>query len=275
VPDAADILRRNLAYLPRLDGLLERYLTFGGLPAAVAEAATGVTAPSVEVMRVLWDSLEREVAGPGASGAALVALLERVARSLGSKTSWSALAREMDVPLGGRRTTGDYRTVKQYVERLSRAYFLLVLYFWKAGSDSNDLSRDKKVYFGDPLLHTITLEKAPGLARDLPAAVENAVALALYRHYEPVDVQAEGYAGPERLHAWETKKPNEIDFVCGPRAALEMIEVKFRSHIGLADTLVMRQSFPGRPHVLVTRDVLRLEDEHAWIPASLLLWALG
>lgn len=49
----------------------------------------------------------------GATGETAVrALLERVVRSLGSKTNWSALAREMDVPLGGRKTPPDHRSVR-------------------------------------------------------------------------------------------------------------------------------------------------------------------
>jgi hypothetical protein len=44
---------------------------------------------------------------------------------------------------------------------------------------------------------------------------------------------------------------------------------------GSSDTLAMRRAFPKRPCVLATRQTLRLDDEQVWIPASLLLWALG
>jgi uncharacterized protein len=268
-------LRRARVLQPRLDRALERYLRFGGFPAAVREAVVGAREPSKQTRRVVWDSLEREVLGPGASRAALATLLERIARSLSAKTNWSTLAREMDVPLGSRKRHSEYRSVKQYVELLACGYGLLVLYFWKSGSDSNDLSRDKKVYFGDPLIYTVARDQAPGLRFDVPAAVENAMALALWRRYEPLSTQAEGFASPSRLHAWETRRPREIDFVCGPRSQVEMVEVKYQAHVGPADTLVMRASFPGRPAVLVTRDVLRLEPEQAFVPASLMLWALG
>src|SRR5262249_30306749 len=43
-------------HLPALQRCLERYLLFGGLPAAVAEAIGGARTPSEEVQRVLWDS---------------------------------------------------------------------------------------------------------------------------------------------------------------------------------------------------------------------------
>lgn len=268
-------LERAWIHVTRLDAALERYLVFGGLPAAVSEAAAGARAPSSATKRVLWDSISREVRRRGASEVALRALLERVAVSLSAKTSWSALAREMDVPLGGRRTPPDYRSVKDYVEFLCLSYFLMVVYFWKAATGSGDLAHDKKIYFGDPLLHAITLERSPGVAFDAPAAVENAVALTLLRRYAPAESQANGFADPADLHAWETTRPREIDFVCGSRAALELAEVKYRESARPRDTLVMLRAFPGRPAVLVTKRDFELADHHAFVPASLLLWALG
>jgi hypothetical protein len=58
---------------------------FGGLPAAVAEAAAGLLSPSEAVRRVLYDSLVRKVQRRGAGLPATHALLERVIRSLGSR----------------------------------------------------------------------------------------------------------------------------------------------------------------------------------------------
>lgn len=267
-------LRQAQAFLPRLDRALARYLRFGGLPASVVEALTEAEAPSAETMRILWDSLAREVLRKGASEVALQALLERVASSLGAKTNWSHLAREMDVPLGRRSRKADYRDVGDYVEFLARCYSLLAVYFWKVGHDSSDLRRDKKLYFGDPLLYTIVRERAPGLALDEPAAVENALALALYRRYEPAERQAGGFVQPGEFHVYETAR-REIDFVCGPRRELSMLEIKYRRKTGATDTLSMRKAFPGRPAVLATREDLVFKDEYVLAPAALVLWALG
>ena len=33
-------------------------------------------------------------------------------------------------------------------------------YFWKTGADGDDLARDKKLYFGDPLLHAAVLVRS-------------------------------------------------------------------------------------------------------------------
>ena len=60
-------------------------------------------------------------------------------------------------------------------------------------------SRDKKLYFGDPLLQTAVLDRTPGLNLDRAATVENVVALSLFRRYESVERQADGAASPLRL----------------------------------------------------------------------------
>jgi hypothetical protein len=40
--------------------------------------------------------------------------------------------------------------VRDYVELLASAYLLLVVHYWRSDSDSEELSKDKKLYFGDP-----------------------------------------------------------------------------------------------------------------------------
>jgi hypothetical protein len=145
------------------------------------------------IKRVLYDSLLKEVQRRGASIPAAHALLERVLRSLGSRTGWSKMAR----------------------------------------SQTNSLSNEKKVFFADPLLHTIALEHAPGLRADIPALIENAVGLALYRRYEPPERLIESFISPDRLHAWRTARAGEVDFVAGPRRELDVVEVKYQRQIDL------------------------------------------
>ncbi len=275
-PDGQAALRDGLVHLPGLQRALERYLRFGGLPAAVAEAAAGQVEPSEEVLRVLWDSLLREVQRRGASAPALQALLERVMRSLGSKLSWSRLAREMDVPLGrgGRSGGSDPRTLQSYVELLAANYFALVLYFWKQDSGGGDLAKDKKVYFGDPLLATIVAERV-GLPRDTHAEVENAIAIALYRRYEPAERGAENFAAPERLHVWGTRRGGEIDFVCGPREQVEAVEVADWAAVDGRKATAPGRALPGRPSLVATRDELEFKRTANLVPAALLLWALS
>jgi predicted AAA+ superfamily ATPase len=276
--DGQEALNTSRVHLPSLQRALERYLLFGGLPAAVAEAAGGGAEPSEEVKRVIWDSLVKEVQRRGASTPAAQALLERLMRSLGSKLSWSKMAREMSVPLGRpRRRRGDRtdpRTVQSYIELLAVNYFALVLYFWKQDSGSGDVAKDKKVYFGDPLLHTITAERV-GLPRDRHAEVENAVALALYRRYEPTERSAENMIAPERLHVWGTRRGGEVDFVCGPREQIDAVEVADWTRLDRRKANAPGRSLPGRPSLVASRDEFDFGKSANVIPAALLLWALS
>lgn len=269
------LLREMRPYAPALQRALDRYLRFGGLPAAVAEASCAEREPSAEVRRVLWDSLLRELQRKGASIPAAHALLERVVRSLGAKVSWSAMAREMDVPLGRGSGAPSHVTLRDYIELLAAGYFLFVVYFWRSGAQSNEISKDKKVFFADPLLHTIALEVAPGLRLDTPALVENAIGIALLRRYEAPERLIETFVLPERLHIWQTARGGEIDFVCGPRSALDLVEVKYRERPGLSAAAAAARAQPGRPVAMATKDTLRVGESYTLLPAHTLLWALG
>jgi len=277
-PGGREAMHAARPHLPTLQRALERYLLFGGLRAAVAEAAAGRAEPSEDVQRIIWDSLVKEVQRRGASIPAAQALLERIMRSLGSKLSWSRLAREMAVPLGRPRQRGanrnDPRTVQSYVELLAVNYFALILYFWKPDSGSGDVAKDKKVYFGDPLLQTIVASRV-GLPRDRHAEVENAVALALYRCYEPRERLAENMLAPERLHVWGTRRGGEIDFVCGPREAIEAVEVADWASLDRRKAAGPARALPGRPSLVASRDDFGFDKSANLVPAAMLLWALS
>jgi len=273
--ESRQVLDRHRAFVPALNDALERYLVFGGLPAAIVEAVAGARSPSRDVTRVIWDSVSREVRKRGASEPALRALLERVIRSLGSKTSWPTVAREMDMALGGRKVPPDARSVRSYVEFLGLCYELMTLYFRKTGSGANDLGRDKKLYFGDPLLQTAVLDRTPGVDLDRAATVENVFALNLYRRYEAVERRADGFNDPGALHVYETSSPREIDFICRQSRDAELLEVKFQRNVTLAATQTMRKAFPTRTGIVASIDSFELDEGFAVVPACLTLWALG
>lgn len=275
-PDGQAVLEDARVHRPALDAALDRYLLFGGFPAAVAEASEGLPEPSRATKRVVYDSLVKELQRRGASIPAGDALLTRVTRALGSQTNWSDLARQMDVPLG-RHATGptSHHTLRSYIELMAGGYFLFIVHFWRLGPATNDLSRNRKLFFADPLLHTVALDRAPGLRPNLPALVENAIGMALFRRYEPPDRLAETFVAPERLHVWRTGRGGEIDFVAGPRGALEIVEVKYQNAPGRRAAAAAAQALPGRPVVMATKSELSTAESYSLIPASLLLWALG
>ncbi len=269
------LLRQMRTHTPALESALRRYLRFGGMPAAVAEAAGGASEPSPQLRQVLYDSLVRELQHHGASVPAAHALLERVVRSLGSKVSWSGMAREMDVPLGRSHGRPSHQTLRDYIELLASGYFLFVAYFWRSGSQTNEQSRDKKVFFADPLLHTVSLDHAPGLPLNEPALIENVVGLTLLRAYESPQRLVETFALPERLHIWQTARGGEIDFVCGPRDDLDIVEVKYSDRPSLSSAAAAARAHPRRPVAIATKSVLAPGERYTLLPAHALLWGLG
>ncbi len=97
---------------------------------------------------------------------------------------------------------------------------------------------------------------APGLAADLPAQVENAIALALYHRYESPASRLEGFDAPADLHVWQTRRAGEIDFVCGPRRTADVVEVKYQSNPDLRGASAIQRALPGRATIVATRDRL-------------------
>lgn len=277
-PAGQDLMRRMRVHLPDLQRALERYLVFGGLPAAVAESSQGSSAPSPGARRIVADTLLRELRRRGATALAAEALLERMLRSLGSKVSWARMAGEMGVSVGSKGTSRtldiDRRTLQDYVELLAAGYFALVVHFWRPDSGTADLSKDKKIYFGDPLLHTITADRV-GLPSDYHAQVENAVALHLFRRYETGARRAGTFPAPDRLHVWGTSHGGEIDFVCGQRNEIQAVEVADWAHLNRQKATAPMRALPGRPSLVATRKDLAFGPTSNLVPAALLLWALS
>jgi len=116
---------------------------------------------------------------------------------------------------------------------------------------------------------------APGLAFNEQALVENAVGSALLRRYELPGRLIETFILPERLHIWRTARGGEIDFVCGLRRELDIVEVKYGERPALSAAAAAARAHPDRPVVMVTKDLYRPGERYTLIPAHTLLWALG
>ncbi|HVB05499.1 MAG TPA: ATP-binding protein [Acidimicrobiales bacterium] len=275
--DGKDLMMQTRLHLPRLQQAFERYLVFGGLPAAVAEAVEGAPRPSEATKRVLTDALMRDLRKKGGTVPAIEALLERVLRSLSSRVSWQHMASEVDVPLGGRGPTPsrtDRRTLQDYIEFMAAGYFALVLYFWKTDLGTSDLSKDKKIYFGDPLLHTVTIDRI-GSTPDMHALVENAVGIHLYRRYEPSARQPETFVAPDCLHVWGTRSGGEIDFVCGPRDGIDAVEVADWVKVNRQKATAPMRALPDRLSLVATRTELEFGSGVNLVPAAMLAWAVS
>ncbi|MGH7881477.1 MAG: hypothetical protein ACREN8_00995 [Candidatus Dormibacteraceae bacterium] len=115
-----------------------------------------------------------------------------------------------------------------------------------------------------------------GLPPDVPALVENTIALTLFRAYEPQEEQIRGLGDPSLLHVWRTRRDGETDFVAGSRKDFDVVEVKYRNRVDRRIITPMRQAFPGRPIIIASKQEYAVLDEQtAILPAALLAWWLG
>jgi hypothetical protein len=80
---------------------------------------------------------------------------------------------------------------------------------------------------------------------------------------------------PPTCTFWQTRRAGEIDFVCGPRIAPDLVEVKYQRSPDLRRAAAIPRAFPARPVVVATADRLERRQGYALVPAALLLWALG
>ncbi len=74
---------------------------------------------------------------------------------------------------------------------------------------------------------------------------------------------------------WGTSRGGEIDFVCGPRTAIDAVEVADWQRASAQKATAPMRALPGRPSVVATRDELHFRATANLVPASLLLWALA
>lgn len=143
------------------------------------------------------------------------------ARPAGAGASVAWLEDELVAPLArdvGRPAAEPGQQHRPRLRRVPRLRLLPARHLLLASdSDSEELSKDKKLYFGDPLLHSVARDLAPGVANDVPAQVENAIGLALYHRYESPASRLEGFDAPADLHVWPARAPPRV--CAGSRSA--------------------------------------------------------
>jgi predicted AAA+ superfamily ATPase len=181
-------------------------------------------------------------------------------------TDWTALAETLDT---------DRRTAEAYAHAMALMFSIVILHKYELDRGGANLRAQKKLYFVDPLLAYIPHRiRRVGLEPELPALVENAVIMALFRSEErPL---AEEFALPQALFYWRSKSGGEVDALggSGPIAGRVPVEVKYRRTISARELAALTRSFERG--IVVTAETLDLSDPlFPRVPAALFLWVLG
>ena len=257
-------VRQTALRLDDLNHSLDLYLESGGMPAPIRDILEH-GAVEERTLREIWQAVAGDVTKAGLDRIAALKMLERVAISLGSSLSWTAAAEAMDVVPN---------TAKKYVEFLTLGFTLLPVYFWDLSSSSYNPSKQRKVYFLDPVF--ARLPGAAGLTarRAEPSGlVEGVVAASLFHSIGTRLVET--FPLPHALAYWRATSGREIDFLAHPQEGPVPIEVKW----GDSETGISRArrailaSFKGG--LVLTRTKLDLEHEVPTMPASCFLYLVS
>ena len=156
----------------------------------------------------LWNAVAGDVSRAGRDQTAAAKLLEEVAVALGNPLKWEGAAKAMGMASGA--------TAREYTELLGEAFTLLTVYFWDLSGRGFQPSRQRKVYFLDPLFAAVAPRLMPGARRPPAAAlVENAVAVGLFRSAAATLTQAA--PAPGAIGYWRSTNGRELDFVVPSR----------------------------------------------------------
>jgi predicted AAA+ superfamily ATPase len=269
--EASDALVGNAFQMGQLDDWLQKYLQVGGYPAAVRDHLTQPDgAVSESTSRQLWDMVAGDVSRFRGDPLKALRLIERVSIDLGSTVSYNRLATHLGYAVD---------TVEDYVRRMGEAFQLLTLHFFDLSKGAVAPKKNIKLYPVDPLLMQLprAMLRSTRLP-DVPALVESALAMALFRAAE-VDLM-EAFNVPRTLFYWRSERSSaerEVDFLLEPTDGRLAFESKYEQHVQGFDAATLRRVFGGG--TLFTRKELHVpsgvgDDTVARIPAALALWLL-
>jgi len=259
MPAGRRLARQLYLNVEALTDAVEVYARIGGFPGAVRDyLRTGRV--SDRTVRMFWDVVASDIQDAGYDKHSALRLLERVGVSLGSPVAWDNLKEAMGV--------GSHDTVRRYAHLLSESFVLLTVFHWAMGG-AFEPSRQRKLYFLDPLFARLAPTLIPGGREpEGDGLLENLVAIALYASASDRLTLAD--ALPGAIGYWKSRDGRETDFVAPTDAGRYgsdriPVEVKGDAKRGIsAARLSMRRSF-GRG-VVVTRRVFDLAE----IPAILI-----
>jgi predicted AAA+ superfamily ATPase len=246
------------------------YLSVGGFPAAIRDyRSSSDRRPQPETVRMLWTVIAGDIARSGRDQTAAAKLLEEVALALGNPLKWASAARAMGM--------GSNNTAREYVEYLSDSFALLTVFFWDLSGGALQPSKQRKVYYMDPLLAEIPPGLMPGARRPPEAGmVENAMAIGLFRSAARALTQADPVPGA--VGYWRSTNRRELDFVVPStsrgRGGRVPIEVKGDSDSGIGHARLAILNAFGEG-IVASRTVFDPEGKVPVLPIPVLLAGLA
>lgn len=235
------------------------YLLCGGFPQAINEYfEKGYISNNLYDSYLNW--IEGDVEKTGKSGKIMEAIFREIIKHLGSTVSWYIIAKNIGL--------GSHSTVFDYIDIFEKIFLIMTLNFYSIDQKREDLLKNKKIYFFDPIIMQAVSGRITGFtdqffshAKDLvlnekllPALVENAVATHLNRS-----------KGKLFYGSYQGK---EIDFVLEYKGKRRFFEVKYQNQIKLADFSFWKKN---ESLTIITKDLEIKKNNLDIIPLELFL----
>ena len=268
-PEGRKLARRLNLQSAGLERAFQTYLRVGGFPAAIHDYRSSPDRrPQPQSIRMLWTAIAGDIAKSGRDQTAAVKLLEEVAIALGNPLKWDGAAKAMGM--------ASHHTAREYVEFLSEAFSLLTVFFWDLSGGALQPSKQRKVYYVDPLLGEVAPLLIPGARRSPEdGVVENAVAVGLFRSAAHVLIQADPVPGA--IGYWRSTNNRELDFVVPAtahgRGGRLPVEVKGDNDSGVSHARLAIANAFGEG-IVASRTVFEPEGDVPVFPIPILLAGL-
>lgn len=254
-------IRQAALALEPLNEVLAIYLQCGGFPTPIDDWLREGEVTQ-RTLRTIWQAVAGDLTKGRLKRKTGLKLIERVVLSLGSPFAWSSAAEDMDVHID---------TAKRYVRFLTLGFTLLPLYFWDLSDSRFNESKQRKVYFRDPVL-----ARLPGAARSTQRSiaedglVEGVAAEALDRSI-PMSL-LDTFPLPRSIGYWKATSGREIDFLADPTRSLLPVEVKWSdSSTAISNARKAMGATFGRG-VVLTRSVIEADRPLPALPVSVFLY---
>ncbi len=240
-------------YKTEIEGALHAYLQTGGFPEWID---SHLKAESEEHLLMTFRAIiEGDMARLKKNTSLVMHIALPLLKHIGTPVDWKKLADETGM--------GSHHTAHDYISILADSYLLYFLQALDTNKNLPKLRKGKKIYPFDPVISAVLLNFHPHLKIEDSALVEAAVGSHLLRKSRFINA---GLSSVSDLFYWQSKAGKEVDFVFFDRKGLQSVEVKYRNHVTLRDSITMIRHF--NQGLLLSKNDFEVGSNALMLPVS-------
>lgn len=269
-------LMKLSSYSDELAHLFQEYLITGGVPLAIDSYLS-----QGKIRSNIYDTYVTAMLGDAARWQKKEIYMEqivgRLIECLSSQISWQSICKGTD--LGSRQRTAEC------VDILRSSFVVSTIYRLDRQKGGPRFEKEKKVYFQDPFIfHALRgwASSTPFYTSALeyigdPETCSKLVESVMCNHLIRLAFSkfpSSDYEYANKLFYWENALKKEVDFVIKLNGMYIPIEVKYQSDIKKDDLLGLYAFMQGGSSyrgIVVTKDLLKIEEDLAFLPCYLFL----